>query len=209
MSHAMIPLDLILVRHGESEGNRDKMFTGHGPSPLTERGRRQAEAVADALAAPRPDAVYVSDLVRARATAAPLCLRAGLEPVVTERIRERDMGDFVGVRFEEVQARDPEGWRAIAERRPDYRPPGGESHRDVHARVSRFLDELRGRHAGERVVVVSHGVAIHHMLRHLLQTPEAAVAFATDNCCLHRLELRADGAARVAALNDARHLAGI
>ncbi len=205
----MIPLDLILVRHGESEGNRDRMFTGHGPSPLTERGARQADAVGEALATPRPDAVYVSDLVRALKTAEPLCVRANVEPVVTERIRERDMGDFVGVRFEEVQARDPEGWRAVAERRPDYRPPGGESHRDVHARVSRFLDELQARHAGERVVVVSHGVAIHHMLRHLLQTPEGPVAFVTDNCCLHRLELRPDGSVRVAALNDARHLTGL
>ena len=205
----MIPLDLVLVRHGESEGNRDRMFTGHGPSPLTERGRRQADAVGEALAVPPPDVVYVSDLVRAQKTAEPLCVRAGVEPVVTARIRERDMGDFVGVRFEEVQARDPDGWRAVAERHPDYRPPGGESHRDVFARVGRFLDELRARHPGERVVVVSHGVAIHHMLRHLLQTPESPVVFATDNCCLHRLEIRADGAVRVVALNDARHLAGL
>jgi probable phosphoglycerate mutase len=205
----MPPLELMLVRHGESEGNRDRMFTGHGPSPLTPRGLRQAEAVGQALSSPRPDAVYVSDLVRARATAEPLCRRAAIVPVFTARIRERDMGDFVGVRFEEVQARDPEGWRAIVERHPDYRPPGGESHRDVFARVSTFLDELRGRHSGQRVVVVSHGVAIHHMLRHLLQTPETAVAFTTDNGCVHRLELRADGMARVLVLNDGRHLPGI
>lgn len=205
----MNPVQLFIVRHGESEGNRDRMFTGHGPSALTERGCRQADAVAAALAHPRPDAVYVSDLVRARRTAAPLCAQVGIDPLVTPRIRERDMGDFVGVTFEDVQARDPEGWRAIAERRPDYRPPGGESHRDVFSRVTPFLDELRARHGGQRVVVVSHGVAIHHMLRHLLQTPERGVAFATDNCCIHHLVLDADGAARVAALNDARHLAGL
>jgi broad specificity phosphatase PhoE len=192
----MIPLDLILVRHGESEGNRDKMFTGHGPSPLTERGRRQADAVGEALATPQK-------------TAEPLCVRTGVEPVVTARIRERDMGDFVGVRFEEVQARDPDGWRAVAERHPDYRPPSGESHRDVLARVGHFLDDVRAQHPGQRVVVVSHGVAIHHMLRHLLQTPESPVVFATDNCCVHRLEIRADGTVRVVSLNDSRHLTGL
>lgn len=205
----MSKLELLLVRHGESEGNRDRMFTGHGPSPLTERGRRQAEAVASALASPRPDAVYVSDLPRARMTAAPLCERAGVEPVVSADIRERDMGAFVGITFDEVQARFPEGWAALVARDVDYCPPGGESHRACGDRVARFLVGLRERHPEGRVVVVSHGVAIHHMLRHLLGHADHGVLFVTDNCSVHRLEMLAGGAVRVAALNDTRHLAGV
>lgn len=204
----MPTLELILVRHGESEGNRDKMFTGHGPSALTERGQRQADAVAAALASPRPDAVYVSDLRRAMMTAEALCARVGVTPVVTAEIRERDMGDFVGVRFEDLQATMPDAWRALADRDPDFRPPNGESHRETAARVGRFLDGLRARHADGRVVVVSHGVAMHHMVRHLLGLHESSVIIATDNCCAHRFELGRKSA-RVVALNDARHLTGL
>lgn len=203
------PIELFLVRHGESEGNRDRMFTGHGPSPLTERGRRQAEAMAERLAAPRPDAIYVSDLPRARQTVAPLSARAGVEPVVTAELRERDMGAFVGMRFDEVQAQHPDGWLALARRDYEYCPPDGESHRACAGRVGRFLDALRGRHMGERVVLVSHGVAIHHMVRHLLDTSSHEVVFTIDNCCIHHMELRHSGSTRVVTLNDARHLASI
>lgn len=202
-------LELLIVRHGESEGNAAGMFTGHGPSPLTERGRRQAEAVGVALSSPSPDAVYVSDLPRALQTAEPLCTRAGVTPVVTAEIRERDMGEFVGKRFEEIQAQHAGGWNALVSRDPEYQPPGGESHRACCARVSRFLDALRERHTKGRVVVVSHGVAIHHMLWHLLIGAESHTVFATENCAVHRIELHRDGRVRISALNDTRHLAGV
>lgn len=202
-------LELLIVRHGESEGNAAGMFTGHGPSPLTARGLRQAEAMGVALCDPKPDAVYVSDLPRAVQTAQPLLARTGVEPVLTPEIRERDMGAFVGMRFEEVQAQHADGWQAIVRRDREYCPPGGESHRACAERVARFLDGLRARHAAGRVVLVSHGVAIHHMLWHLLVRAESHAVFATDNCCVHRIEFHADGRVRVAALNDARHLAGV
>lgn len=202
-------LELLIVRHGESEGNRAGMFTGHGPSPLTDRGRRQAEAVGVALASPRPDAVYVSDLPRALQTAEPLCARAGVTPVVTAEIRERDMGEFVGKRFEEIQSQHADGWNALVSRDPEYQPPGGESHRACAARVARFLDTLRERHGEGRVVVVSHGVAIHHMLWHLLIGAESHAVFVTENCAVHRLEFHRDGRVRVSAINDLRHLAEV
>jgi alpha-ribazole phosphatase len=202
-------LELLIVRHGESEGNAAGMFTGHGPSPLTARGLRQAEAVGAALCDPRPDAVYVSDLPRAVQTAQPLLARAGVEPILAAEIRERDMGIFVGMRFEELQAQHPDGWQAIARRDGEYCPPGGESHRACCERVARFLDGLRARHTQGRVVLVSHGVAIHHMLWHLLGRGGAHTVFVTDNCCVHRIEVHADGRVRIVALNDTRHLAGL
>lgn len=203
----MNPLELFLVRHGESEGNRDKRFTGHGPSPLSPRGVAQAEATGAALAALNVDHVYVSDLVRTRQTAAPLLALTRITPVVLAEIRERDMGRFVGLSFEEVQARYPDAWDAILTRDPDYAPPEGESHRACGDRVACFLDALREKHPHGRVVVVSHGVAIHHMLRHLLGVPLGAVFFQSDNCCIHHVELRGGNHVRVIALNDRRHLA--
>jgi broad specificity phosphatase PhoE len=233
-------VEIVLVRHGQSEGNRDRVFTGHGPSRLTDLGQRQAAAAAARLAdrlagrnddraaaddrsagaeaGERPrarpvDHIYSSDLVRCVQTAAPLALRTGLRPVETAALRERDVGEFTGLDFAEVQRRWPEGWSALLGRDAAYRPPGGESHLDCGQRVAAFLDELLARHLEGRVVVFSHGVAINHMLRHAVGLPREATQrayFQVENCSIQRIEHRPDlGAIRILAVNDVAHLAGL
>lgn len=199
-------LQLVLVRHGESEGNAAGAFTGHSPSPLTARGRAQAERIADALVSLPPDAVYASDLRRALDTAAPLAARLGLTVIAREALRERDMGAWVGRTFKDIEANDPEDWRRLADRDPDHRPPRGESHRECAVRVGAALSEIVAAHPDGRVVVVSHGVAIHHMLRHLLRVDDPRTLFHVENCALQRLTVSASGVVRIQALNDARHL---
>ncbi len=199
-------LQLLLVRHGESEGNAAGAFTGHSPSPLTSRGRAQAERVADALASPPPDAVYASDLRRALDTAAPLAARLGLPVIAREALRERDMGAWVGRTFKDIETNDPDDWRRLVDRDPDHRPPRGESHRECGARVGGALAEILAAHPEGRVVVVSHGVAMHHMLRHLLRVDDPRTLFHVENCALQRLTVSAAGIVRIQALNDTRHL---
>jgi alpha-ribazole phosphatase/probable phosphoglycerate mutase len=199
-------LQLVLVRHGESEGNAAGAFTGHSPSPLTARGRAQAERVADALASPPPDAVYASDLRRALDTAAPLAARLGLAVIARKALRERDMGAWVGRTFKDIEANDPDDWRRLVDRDPDHRPPLGESHRECGARVGDALAEILAAHPEGRVVVVSHGVAMHHMLRHLLRVDDPRTLFHVENCALQRLTVSAAGIVRIQALNDTRHL---
>lgn len=212
-------VEIVLVRHGQSEGNRDRRFTGHGPSRLTELGRAQAEATgralfAEAAAGGAPiDAIYSSDLIRCVETAAPLVRLTGLAPVESRRIRERDMGDFTGRTFEEVQAEWPEGWQAMISRTVDYRPPGGESHGDTRDRVGAWLDEVLGERQQGKVIVFSHGVAINHMLRHLLGLDRVHIGrtvFTVDNCSLQRLEQHpGHRTVRVIALNETAHLAAL
>lgn len=199
-------LQLLLVRHGESAGNHAGMFTGHSPSPLTDRGRAQAEALALALAEPPPDAIYASDLLRAMDTAAPLARRVGRDVVTRASLRERDMGEWVGVTFADVQARWPDDWQKVLDRDPEHRPPGGESHRACGQRVAAAIDEIVRAHPTGRVVVVSHGVAIHHMLRHLLRIDGWRTLFHVENCAVQRLTISPEGVVRVLGLNDARHL---
>lgn len=197
---------LLLVRHGESEGNAGRMFTGHSASPLSPLGERQAEALADALAPLNPSVIYSSDLLRALATAAPLSARTGLPVRSDPRLRERDMGSFVGVRFEVLEAEQPESWRALKTRDPEFTPPGGESHRQCGARVNLAIDDILAAHPSGVVVVVSHGVALHHVLRRLLRADDAGLVLATDNCGVHRFDWSEPEVMRVSALNDTRHL---
>ncbi len=197
---------LLLVRHGESEGNAGRMFTGHSASPLSPLGERQAEAVADALAPLAPTALYSSDLVRALDTIAPLAARTGLAVASDPRLRERDMGSFVGVRFEELEAQQPEAWRALRTRDPEFTPPGGESHRQCGARVNLAIDDILAAHATGVVVVVSHGVALHHVIRRLLRSDDAGLVFPSENCAVHRFDWSEPTVMRVSSLNDTRHL---
>jgi broad specificity phosphatase PhoE len=205
--------ELLLLRHGESEGNASRRFGSHGPTPLTALGRRQAEAAARAIAARKVDVIYVSDLPRAVETAAPLALLTGLVPVETPALRERSVGELTGLTFEEAAERYPEVWAALLRRDVEATPPGGESHRTCAARLFALLAEIVPRHAGQRVVLVSHGAAIEHLVRWFLAAPgdgELRFILHTDNCSIHRFQRRGEaGPWRILTLNDTSHLAGV
>jgi broad specificity phosphatase PhoE len=205
-------LSLWIIRHGQSQGNRDRFFTGHGPSPLTELGRRQAEATACTLSAIPFTAIYCSDLPRALETALPLAKRTGLTLKQRQSLRERNLGEVTGLHFKEVAVRHPEVWDALAARDPAYRPPGGESHADCGLRIASFLQELFANHSSGRIVIVSHGIAINHLLHQFLGNPPGSVphySFRIDNCGVQRLDRTDEGVLHVLAINDTSHLAGV
>src|SRR5881227_399124 len=81
---------ILLVRHGQSQGNAERRFGGHSPTPLSELGFRQAEAAARALAVENVNAIYSSDLLRAAQTAEATARATGLEINRTSALRERD-----------------------------------------------------------------------------------------------------------------------
>src|SRR3954471_15599612 len=94
---AMHAAEILLLRHGQSEGNEGGRFGGHGPTPLTALGRRQAEAAARALAAEGLTAIFASDLPRAMQTAEPTVAATGIAMTTTAALRERSVGVFTGM----------------------------------------------------------------------------------------------------------------
>jgi broad specificity phosphatase PhoE len=203
-------LELIIVRHGQSEGNRDRMFTGHGPSPLTERGRAEARAAAKCITTKPIDALYSSDLPRAVQTAEPIAELTGLPIIQDPTLREKNFGDLTGMSFAELEAKHPDVWRGLLVRNPKFQPPGGESHVQCRERVSGFLTRLFEARSSGRVVLVSHGVAINHLLYTLMRAPietSPEVVFQIDNCSIQRAERQTDGLIRIISINDRAHLA--
>ena len=204
--------ELLVVRHGESEGNAEGRFGGHGPTPLTERGRRQAERVAELIAGMEPTAVVSSDLSRALSTAEVIAARTGLTPVLDPGLRERCLGIFDGLSFAEVKERYPEEWARLAGRDLAYCPEGGEAIDDMYQRVTAAVDRMVAAHIGGRIVVVSHGIAIFHLFAHVtgLGSPGRGLqVFAlVDNCSLSRFRHR-DGRWLIRSLNERHHLEGI
>jgi probable phosphoglycerate mutase len=132
---------LLLVRHGETDWNAEGRLQGHTDRPLNDHGRRQAAALAERLADDEIDAVYASDLARARETAEILAGRLGLPVVTDPDLRERNWGNWEGLTGTE---RD----------RVDYVGEDREAH---GARVIQAVRRIAEHHPGERVVVVTHG----------------------------------------------------
>jgi broad specificity phosphatase PhoE len=149
--------ELILIRHGESQWNVEGRWQGQADPPLSERGRRQARDAIERIASLEPAALYSSNLCRAHETALILGRRIGLEPRIEPRLQEFNVGVWSGLTKPEIERRWPGQYARFSFRELDFRPGGGESPRELMARVHEALDEIADRHAGLRVLLISHG----------------------------------------------------
>jgi len=167
--------ELLLVRHGETDWNREGRYQGQTDVPLNARGLAQGEALAESQRGQPLDCVYASDLQRARQTAEILGRVTGAPVHLDRRLREMDQGVWEGQLFSHIQD-DHRDLLAQRGREPlDTRPPGGESVREVMARVLPLLDEIHRRHPDGRVALVSHGAALAVIKIHVLDLPVEAL----------------------------------
>lgn len=158
----MKPTTFYLVRHGESEGNAARIFTGQTDSPLTARGREQAEAVADELAKVNFDRIVSSDLSRTRDTAEVIAKRRGMLVEVMPELREIDVGDRTGKTFDETRGLpswNDDGFVSW---------PRGETLDQVLARTLGAIERLVRESPGKTVLVVGHGGVNRILLSHFL-----------------------------------------
>ena len=153
-------IDLWLVRHGETDWNRELRFQGHLDAPLNPLGLQQAQRLGQHLARQGPRPLLASDLLRTRQTAQPLAGQWQTVALPDSLWREQAFGVIEGMTFEEIKQRHPEiveGWHRHD---PDFAPEGGESRRQFHARVTEAVRRLVERCAvqgWQSPVVVSHG----------------------------------------------------
>jgi len=203
--------NVLLVRHGQSKGNAERRFGGHTATPLSARGRNQAEATARTLKSESITAIYSSDLARAMETAKPLANMTGLPVNGTSAFRERDVGIMEGLTFEDAAQQHPDQYAALLRRDFDHVLTGGESYRQLLDRARQRLDQIIEQHRGGRIAVFSHTGTICILALHLmgaLDAPELKpVWISSANCGITKFELREDGFVRVLTINDTSHLA--
>ena len=203
---------VLLIRHGQSEGNAERRFGGHTATPLSPRGRRQANATAHALKGEDLTAIYSSDLARAVESAQPLAKLTGLPVNSTDAFRERSVGVMEGLTFEDAAQQHPDQYAALLRRDFEHVLTGGESYRQLLDRAWQKLDAIIALHQGGRIAVFSHTGTICILALHLmgaLDAPELRpVWIMSANCGVTKFELRDDGFVRVLTLNDTRHLSG-
>ncbi len=186
---------IMLLRHGESEGNAQGRMQGRQDYPLSALGQAQATRAGAFIAAQGPfAAVYTSPLKRASETAA-IAAAQGVSPLplVDEDLHELAAGSLEGMNEAEIRAAHPAFMERSLTETGDFSDYGGESYEDVQARLRRVMARLEARHraAEERVLLVGHGGFHYQLLKALLCQPVPRVCILKiGNCTISLLRLR-------------------
>jgi len=197
---------IVAVRHGQTAWNAQARIQGHTDIELDALGHEQAQRVAAALADEPLHAVYSSDLLRARQTAAPLAARTGLPLRVDAGLRERAFGAFEGLSFAQIEQRWPEQAERWRRRDPDFGAPGGEALRGFRVRVVAAVERLAQAHRGQHIVLVTHGGVLDLLYREATRLAlDAPRTWQLANAGLNRLLHAGEGLVLV-GWGDVGHL---
>ncbi len=197
-------MKLLLVRHGETSWNRDGRYQGRSDTPLSARGKRQAQALAERLAASDEISIVASPLMRAQATAHIIATRLDLPVATDHRLTELAYGEWEGLQQAEVKQRWPELLR-LWKRTPDRVTfPGGESLSDMRHRVRSFLEHT-ARQSGTRLAITHDGVARLAILEARGSPLSAFRDVRIENASITTCTWQ-DGRLAIADINDVAHL---
>ncbi len=196
-------MKLFCIRHGETVYNLEGRIQGQADSHLSPLGRRQCEAVADALAEQAIDVIVASPLARAVESARILADKLRLEVVTDPRLMEINAGIFQGHTWPEINDRFPEVAAEWRKADPDFRIPGGESRRDVMLRAGAALEAIR-QSDGNTVAVMAHGGSLSAGLKVLLGIPAERNPFTFSNGSISTLTWESE--IKVHTLNETSHL---
>ena len=201
--------ELILLRHGETDWNRELRFQGHVDVALNAIGLEQARRLAARLAGETAHALYASDLLRAQQTAQPVASQLGLPSLTDPALREQCFGQVDGMKVEDIKAHHPQAWEGWLRFHEDFCMPEGESTRQFHARVMDAVQRLVAAHRDSTLVVVTHGGVldmIYRTARSLgLSGPRQSDI---PNAGLNRVRVHGGGI-EILAWADVQHLADL
>jgi probable phosphoglycerate mutase len=197
-----MPTRVLLLRHAEAD-NPQVFHGAESDVGLSERGRRQAEAIAPVLAKQAPQVLVSSAMRRALETATPIARACGLELQIEPELHERRVGALVGTPTRGNDGVWPDTLRRWVAGDTGFALPGAESFDDIHRRVFPVWQRVTTEHAGQTLVIVAHGVVCRVLLLSVL--PGHSIAdwhdIHTNNVAINEL-LREGESWRALRLND-------
>jgi len=198
---------IFLIRHAEAEGNLYRRAHGQQEGLVTARGRQQIGLLRERFKDEIIDAVYSSDLTRARETAKALGEPRGLPVITNSLLREVNMGAWEDRPWGELEYLEPQNHADFASDPAKWIVSGGETYLEVMARVTGCIKEIASRHNGETIAIVSHGFAIRVFLCGVLglQSHEALKVLYCDNTAVALLHYD-DGNITIEYQSDNSHL---
>jgi broad specificity phosphatase PhoE len=198
---------LLLVRHGETDANKDGLALGRLDVPLNETGLSQAKALGEALASEPAVAIYSSPLTRTRQTAEAIAAHHTVGVTVEPGLIEMDVGEIDGVPFAQVRETHADflaKW--MSDEGPTHAMPGGETLTAVAERAWQTLERVCRRHENENVIAVTHNFVILTLLARVMDVPLHNFRRLRHSvAAVSELDMR-PGRARVIRLNDTCHL---
>ncbi len=159
---------IFVIRHGQTFDNKDEVFSGKRETDLTQEGIEEAKQIGEQLKNEKITKAYQSNQLRSKHTLELVLNGYHPETEIIEdsRIRKRDYGDLTGKKHAEIQEKDPQNYK-LWHRSYDIAPPGGESIKDVEARVMDFLNEVIPTLKPDDIVLISaHGNSLRPMRKY-------------------------------------------
>ncbi|MDI6704107.1 MAG: histidine phosphatase family protein [bacterium] len=199
-------MELILIRHAESNWNKTCRVQGTRDPHLSEIGRRQGELIAQRFNNERLDIIYASPLKRAYQTAEILAKKKNVRLILEERLKEINLGEWQGKTLKEINRRYGDMLNRWYEKPEDVNLPGGERLLEFKDRVVNVFTEIKRRYFSRRVVVVTHGGVISIYLVHLLgMNPNRVWRIALKNASISIIKFYGE-VFNLALFNDTCHL---
>jgi phosphoserine phosphatase len=204
MNNLQVLRRIHLIRHGETNWNKEKRAQGQMESVLTRDGISQAEALRSKLKNSGISRVYCSSSVRTRQTAEILFADSPVPIVYCDQLREIHMGSWEGRLYSELQASDPEQFFAFWNQPDAFNLPGAETFKDVQTRAVLKLAAILEENSSEEIAIVSHGVLIKTLLCETEDRPISKLweAPAMHNCARSIIEVHHDGSRRISLYSD-------
>jgi probable phosphoglycerate mutase len=201
-------LRIFLVRHGETEWNRIGRFQGRNDQPLNEKGRKQAQALAEALQNEEFKAIYTSPLPRSLETARSIRVFHPETPLIEEaNFMEMDLGEFEGVDGRQWMEKNQAFVKAWAQNPSSVRMPGGESLREVQSRALEALKAITALYAsGDTLLICSHNFVLLTLLCHALEIPLDRFREVKKGTASYSLLTLKNGRFQAEMINERSHL---
>ncbi len=197
---------IYLIRHGQTDWNREKIFRGLADRPLSEHGKREAQAVARFLAKERIQFIYASPLKRAIETAEPLARDKGRNVEVLKGVIDLDFGEWSGMPMKEVRDRYPEIFENFMKRPEKAVFPAGETLDQAQQRAMAAIREVAERHPEETIAVVTHRVICKVVLLGILGLGVSQFwKISQDTACINLFEYRPERVV-IRYINESCHI---
>ncbi len=183
-------VELFVFRHGETDWNKELRFQGHTDIPLNGSGIEQAEVLARKLRPFAPQVILSSDLVRARETARIANEGLGVPVIVSEKLRECQLGEAEGVfQYKITERFGPESldrWNSVAKEDLGFGFPGGETKAELLLRLRAYLENyIQNQSEFVRIAISTHGGCLRRLIHYSQKAPQDRVPM--PNCALYRL----------------------
>jgi broad specificity phosphatase PhoE len=199
-------MNLILIRHGETDWNRIGRCQGVADIVLNENGKKQARELAHSLRDHNIKAIYSSDLKRARETAQHIAEHHNITVQLEPGLQEMNQGDLEGLSFPDIRDKYAEVLKQWRESPETLRLPSGESLVEVQNRAWKVFEKVNQNHIGETVVVVSHNLTIITLLCKITRVGLKGFRDFHIEATSKNIIISEDGSLRIDVINDVSHL---